>query len=49
MEEIFYVKGDDIIEQDDIGDSFLVFVEGSVVLTVKKFIRNFLPNERSRI
>lgn len=34
MEEVYYTKGDDIIEQDDIGDSFFVLEEGSVVVTV---------------
>jgi hypothetical protein len=40
MEEIFYVKGDDIIEQDDIGDSFFVLEEGTVVVTVRTLLRN---------
>lgn len=35
MEEIFYAKGDDIIVQDDIGDSFFVLEEGSVSVTVR--------------
>jgi CRP-like cAMP-binding protein len=47
MEEIFYVKGDDIIEQDDIGDSFFVLEEGTVVVTVKTLLRNLDPIERS--
>ena len=34
MEEVFYAKGSDIIEQDDIGDSFFVLEEGEVVVTV---------------
>jgi CRP-like cAMP-binding protein len=40
MEEIFYVKGDDIIEQDDIGDSFFVLEEGTVVVTVRTLLQN---------
>jgi CRP-like cAMP-binding protein len=47
MEEIFYVKGDDIIEQDDIGDSFFVLEEGTVVVTVKTLLRTLDPIERS--
>jgi hypothetical protein len=35
MEEVYYIKGDDIIEQDDIGDSFFVLEEGQVVVTVR--------------
>ena len=38
MEEVYYVKGDDIIEQDDIGDSFFVLEIGQVVVTVCTFI-----------
>jgi CRP-like cAMP-binding protein len=36
MEEIFYVKGDDIIQQDDIGESFFVLEEGEVTVTVSR-------------
>jgi CRP-like cAMP-binding protein len=38
MEEIFYSKGDVIIEQDDIGDSFFVLEEGRVSVTVSTTI-----------
>jgi CRP-like cAMP-binding protein len=34
MEEVYYKKGDKIIEQDDIGDSFFVLEEGFVSVTV---------------
>lgn len=34
MEEIYFSKGEDIIEQDDIGDSFFVLEEGTVAVTV---------------
>lgn len=34
MEEISYAKGDDIIEQDDIGDSFFILEEGTVSVRV---------------
>jgi CRP-like cAMP-binding protein len=34
MEEIFFRKGDVIIEQDDIGESFFVLEEGRVSVTV---------------
>ncbi len=34
MEEVFYKKGDAIIQQDDMGDSFFVLEEGVVTVTV---------------
>jgi CRP-like cAMP-binding protein len=34
MEEVFYKKGDVIIYQDDIGDSFYVLEEGLVSVSV---------------
>eukprot|EP00975_Prorocentrum_lima_P032654 6858599-Prorocentrum_lima.AAC.1 len=34
MEEIYYKKGDIIIRQDDMGDSFYVLEEGYVSVTV---------------
>ncbi len=34
MEEIIYNKGEDIIEQDDIGDSFFILEEGRVSVRV---------------
>lgn len=37
MEEIIYNKGDDIIEQDDIGDSFFILEEGRVSVRVSLF------------
>lgn len=36
MEEIIYNNGDDIIEQDDIGDSFFILEEGRVSVRVRK-------------
>ena len=42
MEEIFYKKGDLIIEQDDIGDCFYVLEEGRVSVTVS-FHQIFVP------
>jgi CRP-like cAMP-binding protein len=42
MEEIFLKKGDVIIYQDDIGDSFYVLEEGMVSVTVrpsKRFVK----------
>ncbi len=38
MEEVFYKKGDVIIEQDDIGESFYVLEEGLVSVTVSWII-----------
>ncbi|RYH30521.1 hypothetical protein EON65_04885 [archaeon] len=35
MEEVFYKKGDIVIQQDDIGDSFYVLEEGIVSVTVR--------------
>lgn len=44
MEEIYYVKGEDIIVQDDIGDSFFVLEEGKVSITVSSpFIHAAAP------
>ena len=44
MEEIYYVKGEDIIVQDDIGDSFFVLEEGKVSVTVSSpFIHAATP------
>jgi hypothetical protein len=37
MEEVFFKKGDVIIEQDDIGESFFVLEEGRVSVTVGYF------------
>lgn len=34
MDEIYYKRGDVIIQQDDIGDSFFVLEEGLVSVTV---------------
>jgi CRP-like cAMP-binding protein len=44
MEELHYVKGEIIIEQDDIGDAFFVLEEGIVSVTVSKYmsVRNRL-------
>ncbi|KAJ1412674.1 cyclic nucleotide-binding-like protein, partial [Ochromonadaceae sp. CCMP2298] len=44
MEEIFYVKGDDIIQQDDIGESFFVLEEGEV--TVTQSMRDYMEAPR---
>lgn len=35
MEEVFYQKGDNIIEQDDMGDSFYILEQGDVKVTRK--------------
>jgi CRP-like cAMP-binding protein len=44
MEEIFLKKGDVIIYQDDIGDSFYVLEEGMVSVTVRaSFSKLFFP------
>lgn len=37
MEEVFYKKGDVIIYQDDIGDSFYVLEEGVLSVTVRAY------------
>lgn len=36
MEEVYFTKGDVIIEQDDIGDSFFVLEDGRVSVTVRR-------------
>jgi len=36
MEEVYFKKGDTIIEQDDIGDTFYVVEEGLVSVLVSK-------------
>lgn len=35
MEEVYYKKGDKIIEQDDVGEAFYVLEEGQVSVTVR--------------
>lgn len=35
LEELHYVKGDIIIQQDDIGDSFFILEKGQAVVTVR--------------
>jgi CRP-like cAMP-binding protein len=51
MEEVFYKKGDAIIEQDDIGDSFFVLEEGQVSVTRKTNPKDPLeaPRELARL
>ncbi len=39
MEEIYFQKGEHIIVQDDIGDSFFVLEEGTVVVTVSIMLK----------
>lgn len=34
LEELYFYKGENIIEQDDIGDTFYVIEEGTVSVTV---------------
>lgn len=40
MDEMHMVKGDHIVKQDDIGDSFYVLEEGTVIVTVSILVQN---------
>ena len=51
MEEVFFVKGDEIIRQDDTGDSFFVVEEGTVSITRKMNMKdeNEVPKELAQL
>ena len=45
MDELYMKTGDNIVQQDDIGDSFYVLEEGTVIVTVSSmYIYNYIES-----